>query len=91
MLAELVELAPSGVEQVDGDGFVEFAIYGVPGELPELPMGDALVGDVEVSVSGRGGAGRLGRALEALPRAGAGGRAGSTCARRGRSRRCGRG
>ena len=44
MLAELVELAPAGFEQVDGDGFVEFALYGAPGELPALPQGAALVG-----------------------------------------------
>ena len=53
MLAELVELAPAGVEQVDGDGFVEFAVYGAPGELPELPLGEARVGGVSVSVSGQ--------------------------------------
>ena len=35
MLAELLELAPAGFEQVDGDGFVEFALYGAPGELPD--------------------------------------------------------
>ncbi len=34
MLAALLELAPSGVEQVDGEGFVEYAVYGAPGELP---------------------------------------------------------
>ena len=52
VLAELVELAPSGVEQVDGEDFVEFAVYGAPGELPELPLGEALVGGVGVRVSG---------------------------------------
>ena len=36
MLAALLELAPSGVEQVDGEGFVEYALYGAPGELPSL-------------------------------------------------------
>ena len=41
VLAELLELAPSGVEQVDGDGFVEYALYGAPGELPSLPEGEA--------------------------------------------------
>ena len=51
MLAELVELAPEGFEQVDGDGFVEFALYGAPGELPELPDGPAHVGGTEVQVS----------------------------------------
>ena len=51
MLAELVELAPAGFEQVDGDGFVEFAIYGAPGELPDLPQGAALVAGTPVHVS----------------------------------------
>jgi ribosomal protein L11 methyltransferase len=45
-------LAPAGVEQVDGDGFVEYAVYGAPGELPELPEGEAEVGGVRVWVSG---------------------------------------
>ena len=39
MLAALLELAPAGVEQVDGDGWVEYALYGAPGELPTLPEG----------------------------------------------------
>ncbi len=51
VLAALIELAPSGVEQVDGDGFVEFAVYGAPGELPELDPGHADVGGVRVAVS----------------------------------------
>jgi len=51
VLAELVELAPAGFEQVDGDGFVEFALYGAPGELPDLPQGPAVVGSTEVHVS----------------------------------------
>ena len=67
VLAALLELAPAGVEQVDGDGFVEFAVYGAPGELPELAEGEAEVGGVRVSVSGDRGARRLGGALEALP------------------------
>ena len=38
VLAELLELAPAGVEEVDiSDQVVEYAIYGSPGELPELP------------------------------------------------------
>ena len=53
VLAALLELAPSGVEQVDGDGYVEFAVYGAPGELPELDEGKAEVGGVCVTVSGR--------------------------------------
>ncbi len=52
MLAELLELAPTGVEQVDGDGFVEYALYGAPGELPEFPEGEAEVGGVRVRVRG---------------------------------------
>ncbi len=52
VLAALLELAPSGVEQVDGDGFVEYAVYGAPGELPELPEGEADVGGVRVRVEG---------------------------------------
>lgn len=51
MLAELLELAPGGLEQVDGDGWVEFALYGAPGELPELPHGPARVGGAEVTVA----------------------------------------
>jgi len=52
VLAALLELAPGGVEQVDGDGFVEYAVYGAPGELPSFPPGEASVGGVVVSVSG---------------------------------------
>ncbi len=52
VLAALLELAPGGVEEVDGDGFVEFAVYGAPGELPELDPGEAEVGGVRVTVSG---------------------------------------
>lgn len=53
VLAELLELAPSGVEEVsllDGET-VEYAVYGAPGELPELPDLDAAVGDTPVEVS----------------------------------------
>src|SRR4051794_23880807 len=52
VLAALLELAPAGVEQVDGDGFVEFALYGAPGELPSLPEGEAEVGGARVAVRG---------------------------------------
>jgi ribosomal protein L11 methyltransferase len=37
---------------VDGDGWVEFALYGAPGELPALPEGEADVGGHMVSVRG---------------------------------------
>jgi ribosomal protein L11 methyltransferase len=52
VLAALLELAPQGVEQVDGDGFVEYALYGAPGELPAFPDGEASVGGVVVRVRG---------------------------------------
>lgn len=52
MLAALLELAPAGVEQVDLEGFVEYAVYGAPGELPAFPDGDAEVGGVLVRVRG---------------------------------------
>jgi ribosomal protein L11 methyltransferase len=38
VLAELLSVAPSGVEEVDvSAGVVEYAVYGAPGELPSLP------------------------------------------------------
>lgn len=52
MLAALLEMAPEGFEQVDGDGFVEFALYGAPGELPTFPDGEAEVGGTRVQVRG---------------------------------------
>ena len=52
VLAALLELAPAGVEQVDGDGFVEYALYGAPGELPTLPEGEARIADTRVAVRG---------------------------------------
>jgi ribosomal protein L11 methyltransferase len=53
VLGALLELAPTGVEQVDGEGVVEYAVYGAAGELPALPEGEAEVGGVRVTVSGR--------------------------------------
>jgi ribosomal protein L11 methyltransferase len=47
-----MELAPSGLEQVDGDGWVEFALYGTPGELPSFPEGPVEVGGARVVVRG---------------------------------------
>src|SRR3954449_1200240 len=50
-LAELLALAPSGVEEVDVPGdVVEYAVYGAPGELPELPDLRAAAGDALVEV-----------------------------------------
>jgi ribosomal protein L11 methyltransferase len=52
VLAELLELAPSGVEEVDvSDQLIEFAVYGAPGELPSLPDLEAVAGDALVHVS----------------------------------------
>ena len=51
VLAELTVLAPNGVEEERGPGYVEYAIYGGEGELPELGALDAMVagGPIEVS------------------------------------------
>ena len=51
VLAELTVLAPNGVEEERGPGYVEYAIYGGEGELPELGEIDAAVGEGMVSVS----------------------------------------
>jgi ribosomal protein L11 methyltransferase len=50
--AALLEVAPTGIEQVDGPDHVEFALYGAPGELPSLPQGVADVGGARVRISG---------------------------------------
>ena len=50
VLGALLELAPAGMEQRDGPGYVEYGIYGAPGELPALPAGRAEVGGVAVTV-----------------------------------------
>jgi ribosomal protein L11 methyltransferase len=52
VLAALLELTPAGVEQVDGEDWVEYALYGSPGELPSLPLGPAEVAGTLVEVSG---------------------------------------
>jgi ribosomal protein L11 methyltransferase len=52
VLAALLELAPAGLEEVDGDGWVEYAVYGTPGEVPSLPEGEAEVGGRRVVVRG---------------------------------------
>ena len=52
VLAELLELVPAGVEEVEvGDETVEYAVYGAPGELPSLPDLNAAVGDALVEIS----------------------------------------
>jgi ribosomal protein L11 methyltransferase len=42
--AELVDLAPNGWEEVEEGATLEFALYGAPGELPELPALRAVAG-----------------------------------------------
>jgi ribosomal protein L11 methyltransferase len=49
-LAELLALAPGGVEEVDLGDRVEYAIYGPPGELPALPDLRAAAGAALVEV-----------------------------------------
>jgi ribosomal protein L11 methyltransferase len=57
VLADLLELAPSGVEEIElpatdgGEGVVEYAVYGAPGELPDLPDLQAAAGGALVEVS----------------------------------------
>jgi ribosomal protein L11 methyltransferase len=52
VLAELLGLAPNGVEEVAlGDDVVEYAVYGAPGELPALPDLRAAAGEALVEVS----------------------------------------
>ena len=52
VLAELLELAPAGVEEVDIDeDTLEYALYGAPGELPSLPDLNAVAGGALVEIS----------------------------------------
>jgi ribosomal protein L11 methyltransferase len=50
-LAELLELAPGGVEEVDHGDAVEYAVYGPPGELPALPDLRAAAGEALVTIT----------------------------------------
>jgi len=50
VLAELTVLAPNGVEEERGPNYVEYAIYGGEGELPELGELEAAAGDGLVEV-----------------------------------------
>ncbi len=45
VLAELVALVPGGVEEEHGRTYVEYAIYGEPGEVPALPTLEAAAGE----------------------------------------------
>jgi ribosomal protein L11 methyltransferase len=51
VLAELLDLAPGGVEERDDGDVVEYAVYGAPGELPALPDLKAAAGGALVEVS----------------------------------------
>ena len=51
VLAELTVLAPNGVEEESGPGYVEYAIYGGEGELPELGEIEAVAASGRVEVS----------------------------------------
>ncbi len=51
VLAELVELAPGGVEEERGETYVEYAIYGPPGELPAVPALEAAAGEGLVEIA----------------------------------------
>jgi ribosomal protein L11 methyltransferase len=52
VLAELLQLAPAGVEELDvGSEAVEYAVYGSPGELPALGDLKAAVGGALVEIS----------------------------------------
>jgi ribosomal protein L11 methyltransferase len=52
VLAELLELAPSGVEEVEiSADVIEYAVYGAPGELPAVPDVRAAAGGAFVDVS----------------------------------------
>jgi ribosomal protein L11 methyltransferase len=50
VLAELLDLFPAGVEEVDAGDQVEYAVYGATGELPSLPDLRAAAGGALVDV-----------------------------------------
>jgi ribosomal protein L11 methyltransferase len=50
VLAELLELAPNGVEESEEGDVVEYAVYGAPGELPALPALEAAAGGALVEI-----------------------------------------
>jgi ribosomal protein L11 methyltransferase len=51
VMANLLELAPNGLEEERGPGWVEYAIYGPPGEVPELGELQAAAGGSLVHVT----------------------------------------
>jgi len=50
-MANLLELAPNGLEEERGPGWVEFAIYGPPGEVPDVGEIQAAAGGSLVDVT----------------------------------------
>ena len=50
-LAELLELVPAGVEEVDRGDSIEYAVYGAEGELPALPTLRAAAGGAFVDIT----------------------------------------
>jgi ribosomal protein L11 methyltransferase len=51
VLADLLELAPGGVEEIDLGDVVEYAVYGPPGEVPALPDLRAAAGGALVEIA----------------------------------------
>ena len=51
VLANLLELAPNGVEEERGQGWIEYAIYGPPGEVPDVGELQAAAGGGLVEVT----------------------------------------
>jgi ribosomal protein L11 methyltransferase len=51
VLAELLELAPAGLEEREDGDAIEYVIYGAPGEVPALPDVRAVAGGALVDVS----------------------------------------
>jgi ribosomal protein L11 methyltransferase len=57
VLADLIELAPDGAEEIElpgvdgGEEVIEYAIYGAPGELPELPDLHAVAAGALIEIS----------------------------------------
>jgi len=51
VLAELLELAPGGLEEREDGDAIEYVIYGAPGEIPALPDVRAVAGGALVDVS----------------------------------------
>jgi ribosomal protein L11 methyltransferase len=51
VMANLLELAPNGLEEERGPGWVEYAIYGPPGEVPDMGEVQAAAGGSLVDVT----------------------------------------